>query len=393
MMKKILPAIILTALFIVSTFHINAQVCEWRLVNPVFNSTDPDGVGPAKGSITFVFQVHTSSGTIANVTGLSCGWSYQSSSAMIPTTPGCTPVNTPANVSISPGIFTTGGYAYNNVNQCNNFTQTVGGQTFDRTSAGSLEGSGITLTTTWTDVYTVTLWTLGNINPQGGYLIINSGSTGSPNPLGSYAISDASFNDYTVNSLTATTPLAAGGLLPVTYATFSATCNDKGALINWTTGNELNADYFELQRSKDGTEWSTVSKIKAKGNSTIETNYQIIDVLGGTSLYRLQQYDLNGNFNYSSITKTSCDNRSREISIYPVPANDILHVVIKTDKTLKIPLEIYDALGRLIKTINYNVIAGSNNIAISLAGLANGQFVIRSTEPTFYLNKKFTIVH
>ena len=396
MKKYLLNTILSCIILLLFDFQSNAQTCEWRLVNPIFNATDPDGAGPAKGSVTFTFQVHTVSGSIPNVTGLSCGWSFQSSLAMIPTTPGCATVNTPANVVISPGIFTTGAYAYNTVAQCNIFVQNIGGKSFDRTSAGTLEGSPITLTTTWANVYSITLWTLSAVSPEGGFVIINSGAGGTPNELGSYAISDLGFNEYIANSLTATTPLAIGGVLPVTYTSFTAGCTDKGALIKWTTGTELNADYFELQRSnKDGIEWSNVNKtkVKAKGNSTTETNYEQMDQLGGAALYRLKQYDLDGTFHYSNIIRTNCADRNIEIVIYPVPAKDVLNIVVRTDKAVKTQLEIYDASGRLVKKINTAIISGNNNIPVSLLGLANGQYIIRSTDPLLPLNKKFTIMH
>ena len=394
-MKNILQNIILTSLILLLlNISAKSQVCEWKLVNPIFSSADPDGAGPATGSVTFKFQVHTISGSIPNVTGFSCGWSFQSSLAMIPTTPGCNiNVNTPANVVIAPGIFTTAGYAYNTVSQCNNFTQNIAGRVYDKTSSGTFEGGPITLTTTWVDVYTVTLWTLSATSPQGGFAIINSGSGGTPNELGSYAISDIGFTEYVVNSLTATTPLAIGSVLPVTYTNFGASCTDKGALVKWTTGTEINSDYFELQRSKDGNDWNTVSKIKAKGNSSIETSYEQMDLLGGAALYRLKQFDNDGKFYYSTIIKTNCNERNTEIVIYPVPAKDILNVVIKTDKAVKTQFEIFDASGKLVKKINAPIFAGNNNLPISLVGLANGQYMIRSTDPALPLNKKFTILH
>jgi len=148
-----------------------------------------------------------------------------------------------------------------------------------------------------------------------------------------------------------------------------------------------------LQRSKDGNEWSSVSKVKAKGNSTIETSYEQMDFLGGAALYRLKQFDFDGKFYYSTIIRTNCDDRNIEIVIYPVPARDVLNVVIKTAKAIKTQLEIYDAAGRLVKKVNVAILVGNNNLPINLAGLANGQYVIRSNDPTLQLNKKFTILH
>jgi len=151
-MKRRLP--IISAFFLLCGFISNKSFAqaEWRLVNPTYNATDPDGAGPATGTVTFTLQLHTISGSINNVSAITLGWSYQSANAMIPTGaagPGCTsPTNQPANVVLS-AAFTSASFQYNTVNECFANTQTTGGQTFDRTVIGTLESSSsINLTTT-----------------------------------------------------------------------------------------------------------------------------------------------------------------------------------------------------------------------------------------------------
>jgi Secretion system C-terminal sorting domain len=389
--KAILLSSILTLTAIVKT---NAQVCEWRLANNTYSSVDPDGAGPATGSVTFTLQIHTVSGSIPNVNVISCGWSYQSAAAMIPTTPGCSIVSNPANVTVSPA-FISGGFAYTVVNQCNTtLVQSTGGQTFNRTVAGTLDGTNITLTTAWVDVMTATMWTLGTVNPQGGYAVINSGAGGSPGQLGSYSVSDVGANEFVVNSLTFATPLPLGSsIVPVQYTKFDANCSDKGALISWATSSENNADYFEVQRSKDGVEWASVSKTKATGTlNGAEHKYQQLDLLGGSALYRVKQVDKNGAFTYTDIKRTNCDSKATDIVIYPVPAHDVLNVVIKSDKTASTQFIIYDGTGRAVKKVNLNVVAGSNNFPVYLNGFVSGEYIIRSVDPAFNFSRKFTVL-
>ena len=95
---------------------------EWRLSNQTYSATDPDGLGPATGSVTFTLQIHTISATIPSVTALTLGYSYQSSKAMIPTTTNCLSATTPPNTAIS-SEFVTGGFVYESVEQC--FTSPV----------------------------------------------------------------------------------------------------------------------------------------------------------------------------------------------------------------------------------------------------------------------------
>ena len=99
---------------------------------------------------------------------------------------------------------------------------TTGSQTFDRRAVG-YSGTEVpsTLTTTYVDIFTVTLWTLSTVNPEGGYVVINSGAGGTPGAFSTYAVSDDLANEYVANSLTYDTPLALGtGALPVLFTKF-----------------------------------------------------------------------------------------------------------------------------------------------------------------------------
>lgn len=392
-MKIYLPKfkIILTAVAIIMlSFGAEAQVFEWRLANNTYSAVDPDGGGPANGSATFTLQIHTTSGSVNQVSAISTGWSYQSISAMVPTSAGCSLVNAPSNVVLG-AAFT--GYAYNSVQECNAVTQTSGAYTFDRIAAGTIEGPGITITTTWIDVFTVTLWTLSSTNPQGGYVAINSGFGGSPAPLTNYAVSDVPGTEYIVNSLTWTTPLALSAVVPVTFTKFAAGCNSNGVLVSWSTAQEYNASHFELQRSTNGTDWKTVAKVQAAGNSAVARNYQQIDLNGGDAFYRIKQVDIDGQYMLTDIVRTNCESKDITYVLYPVPARDRLNVVIRSDRSMKTQLVVYDGIGQVVRKVEAVINNGNNNFTINVSGLAAGQYTIRSTDASLKLNRQFTIAN
>ncbi len=212
MIKRLSKICIVTGVIIFSvTNRLQAQQFEWKLDNAVFSSTDPDGAGPATGSVSFELQVRSLSGTINNITGFSFGWSWQSIAAMIPSSPGCTsPVNQPANVVLAPAF---AGWQYNTINECFANTQTTSGQTFDRTAIGTLELGSINLTTTFVTVMTITMWSRGTVNPEAGYTVINSSFGINPGPFPNYEIADNPAAVYGATSLTYTTALRLGSIL------------------------------------------------------------------------------------------------------------------------------------------------------------------------------------
>jgi hypothetical protein len=375
-----------------------SQICEWRLNNAIYTPTDPDGVGPAIGSVSFTLQLHTTAGSISGVTGISTGWSYQSAKAMIPTAPagpGCpSTVSAPANVAIS-AYYAAGGFSYTTVNQCGNFSQNVGTQTYDKRAVGTLDagGTGVTIDGTWRDVMTITMWTLSPTFPQGGNAIINSSSGGAPNVFNTYAVSDIGANEYIANSLTTATPLALGtNVAPVTFSKFDANCNDKGTALEWITSQEINSKNYEVEKSFDGANWKSIATIKAAGNSSTDQVYNYLDLISGAANYRIKQIDMDGRFTYTNIKSTNCTPKNIDIAIYPVPAKDKLNVAISANKNINTQFIIYDATGRMVKQLSEKIIVGNNALQIDLTNLPNGQYILRSTDQVLNINKKFTIL-
>ena len=387
--------LLLAAFMVVGGNDLKAQIlCEWRLVLGSYNPTDPDGAGPALGSVTFTLQIRSTGADIPGVTVISTGYSYQSTKAMVPTGITCPGiVNSPSNITVSPE-FIAGGYTYSSVNQCNPFNQNAGGQAFDRTAAGTLDanGAGVTLTSAWLNTFTVTLWTLSATAPQGGFVMINSGAGGTPGQLGSYAISASDLTEHPVNSLTYNTPLALAGALPVLFSKFEAKCSGNGTLISWATEQESNSSYFDVERSTNGNTWKSIGRTPSAGSSSFTRNYNQLDLESGNALYRIKQVDKDGQTIYTNVERANCEVKNVTAVIYPVPATDVLNIAIKSDRTVRTQLMVFEASGKMVKKLDANVQNGTNNFRIDLKGLTSGDYIIRSSDPAIELNKQFTVI-
>lgn len=366
------------------TTGVKAQTLEWRLLSPTYSSIDPDGSGPARGTVSFKLQIHTVSGSLNNVSGLSTGWSFQSAKAMVPTGssgPGCPvdPPSLPANVTVSPE-FAAAGFTYSTVNQCGSYTQSTGGQAFDKRAVGTLVGTSITLTTTWVDVFTVTLWALGNSAPEGGYVVINSGNKGAPGAFGTYEASNVSANPFVVNSQSYNSPLGLGsGLFPVTLSKFNASCNGSETFLTWETLTESNNERFEVEKSADGTSgWNAISSVKGVGNSTTLQRYEFKDVRNGdVTYYRLRQVDQDGKSALSDIRKTSCESNASQLAVYPVPAQNLVNIAFTAERNGKAVIKLIDVAGRVLKLQKVEVIKGANTFKLNVGDLITGQYILQ----------------
>ncbi|AZQ65257.1 hypothetical protein EI427_23880 [Flammeovirga pectinis] len=83
--------------------------------------------------------------------------------------------------------------------------------------------------------------------------------------------------------------------LPVELAYFKVNSTVNFVELEWETAQEINNDYFTIERSIDGRNFELIKKIDGQGNSNTVTNYQFDDLkLTGKVTYRLTQFDFDG---------------------------------------------------------------------------------------------------
>jgi len=94
--------------------------------------------------------------------------------------------------------------------------------------------------------------------------------------------------------------------LPVELSRFSIESLEKSVSINWITESETDNDYFVILRSQNGIDFQEIGKVNGVGNSALTVSYQFSDErpLIGTSYYKLQQVDFDGESSFSQILST-----------------------------------------------------------------------------------------
>jgi hypothetical protein len=115
--------------------------------------------------------------------------------------------------------------------------------------------------------------------------------------------------------------------LPITLLSFTAKKNDRKVDLKWSTASEINNDYFLVERSSDGINFTELMMKDGAGNSTVTRNYFVEDLapLNGINYYRLSQTDFNGVTSYSDIESVDFGAEASSpinlFSIYPNPFN------------------------------------------------------------------------
>lgn len=157
-----------------------------------------------------------------------------------------------------------------------------------------------------------------------------------------------------------------GGLLPIVLASFQAKAIKNYVELDWTTLTESNNDYFNIDKSVDGTTFETIATIKGAGNSNKLLSYLSKDMFpnNGINYYRLKQTDYDGNFSYSKIVTAFFNSEFGSIII--TPKSQGMAVCSATlASASKISISVYNNFGQLLNTYDFTGNKGVNNFELS----------------------------
>ena len=178
-------------------------------------------------------------------------------------------------------------------------------------------------------------------------------------------------------------------LLPIKLLNFNPDLIDDGHVkLSWQTASETNNDYFTIERSINGVEWETVTRINGAGNSSILLNYSTIDnnPYHGVSYYRLKQTDFDGEIEYSKIKSVNLQNQISEVSIYPNPVNTEL--TIEGNSAELEGIVIYNMSGQNVTARTQQTRINETRMAIDLSQLAVGIYYIKTKTDVYKVYRK-----
>jgi hypothetical protein len=115
--------------------------------------------------------------------------------------------------------------------------------------------------------------------------------------------------------------------LPVELTKFTARLVAKTIELNWTTASEQDSRHFEIERSADAKNFTTLDFVNSQGTTSLVTHYTFQDrePLLGTSYYRLKQVDEDLTYTYTNIIAVS-NQQAKSASVYPTLAQQELKV-------------------------------------------------------------------
>src|SRR5690606_32111812 len=167
----------------------------------------------------------------------------------------------------------------------------------------------------------------------------------------------------------------AGTTLPVELISFTGEAKGSTSLLKWQTSSQQNNDDFDVETSKDGTNFYNIGKVDGAGNSTASRSYSFTDHVPTTGLnyYRLKQVDIDGRFKYSKVVTVNFEKGGKGIALYPNPVRNELTIDI-AKPTGSMIVSIYSVDGKLVKRVNAGAVERSTTVSIE--NLIPGTYVM-----------------
>ncbi|MBL7732036.1 MAG: T9SS type A sorting domain-containing protein [Chitinophagaceae bacterium] len=173
--------------------------------------------------------------------------------------------------------------------------------------------------------------------------------------------------------------------LPVKLISFNGLLKNNTAYLNWTAENQVDFANYILERSTDGTTFTTAGAVPRQGTGTGREQYQFADDLSVQStevfFYRLKMIDLDGRFSYSNtimLRKDGVKNSGLFISPNPVDATGTATVRFAASRNGIADIAVTDMAGRIVLRQQSAVYNGTNSIGIqNLQRLQPGTYLLQ----------------
>ncbi|MBL0055232.1 MAG: FG-GAP repeat protein [Chitinophagaceae bacterium] len=167
------------------------------------------------------------------------------------------------------------------------------------------------------------------------------------------------------------------GVLPIEMVSFNAAWLQKGrsAKLEFKTDKESGICCFDIEKSLDGFNFTSIGSLPAKNISGIQS-YQFTDnnANNNKQFYRIKLKGIGGQIEYSNIQQLQ-NNGSTEILVFPNPATDVLQLQLNGTYS-KMDVQIVNAAGQVVKQLN-NLSVSNQSLRIPVNNLSPGRYWLK----------------
>jgi uncharacterized delta-60 repeat protein len=227
----------------------------------------------------------------------------------------------------------------------------------------------------------------GSFGTSAGYTIIDFGGDDVGYSLDSQGL-NLIVGGTSGTSLAIARLLNSSMILPVSLTTFTAEKSGSGVKLGWETVNERETDAFEVERSADGVNFTSIGTVTASGNSSSVRNYTFTDAqpLQNINFYRLKIVNSDRSVNYSRIVTVRFGSAAITLQAFPNPVKNSLNLQF-TVPAGQVKVQVLDVSGRMVKMIELKSAGTALTTSIDMSGFRPGAYIIRVNEQSIKVMK------
>ena len=175
--------------------------------------------------------------------------------------------------------------------------------------------------------------------------------------------------------------------IPVELTSFEAVVTGATIRLSWTTASELNNAGFAVELRAPGHDFEQVLFVEGHGTTNTAHVYEatLENMAAGAYSLRLKQIDFDGAFEYSETVDVVVAADTYYLAQnYPNPFNPQTRIHYVLPVASHVTLEIFDLLGRSIRTlVSEEQVAGAHSVIFDAEELPNGLYLYRFTAGAF----------
>ena len=214
------------------------------------------------------------------------------------------------------------------------------------------------------------------IAQRSGANCIDLGGAGNTSPSGSIrsTINFTSFNDFVLAD--------ASGTLPITIVSFKGALNNGIVKLQWITGNEINVDHYNIEKSINGIDWIAAGTIRSVSALQSQNTYSVNDnnPYSGTNYYRLKIVDKDLAYTFSNVISILNTNVvAPKVTMWPNVISNKQTTLITNGFVFianeNIVVSIYNVTGNLVQKKSY---AAQAQLPLNFMGLPPGIYTMNA---------------
>ena len=178
-------------------------------------------------------------------------------------------------------------------------------------------------------------------------------------------------------------------LLPMVMNDFSINNSETKVIVNWSTFSEQNSNHFEIERSNDGTNFSTIGTVSASGNSASTKQYSFTDFypITGNDFYRIKLLADDGNPSFSVIKQIEIKSPAAMKVTVNNSQNNVK--IIMPEHTAQSTLRLLDMQGRILKTVKQT--GQEELVMIETSNILSGIYIVELLSQNSHQSKQIFI--